>query len=123
MILIKLWGQLGNQMFQYAAARLTAERLQCALLIEEPTFGLSDTLRRVARRVSYYSLFDLYGDLHPGLRGHAVAALRHLAPDMTARTLGILFPNEFKPARPENSQIENNEIFDHRFFDIVRRTR
>jgi Glycosyl transferase family 11 len=123
MILIKLWGRLGNQMFQYAAARLTAERLCCALLIEEPAYGLNDTLRRVAGRSSYYSLFSLYRELHPGIRGHGVAAMRRLSPAWTERALARLLPNEFKPARPESSVIENNECFDSRFFDIVPYTR
>jgi hypothetical protein len=123
MILIKLWGGPGNQMFEYAAARLTAERLQCAILFDAPAFGLRRTLQRVIRPSSYCSLFDLYGDLHPGLRGHAVDVLGRLAPNVTARGLARLLPNEFKPAQPENSAIESNEIFDRRFFDISRRTR
>ena len=123
MILIKFWGRLGNQMFQYAAARLTADRLRCALVIEEPAFGLSQTLRRVAGRSSYYSLFSLYPELHPGVRGHGVAALRRLSPRWTERTLARLLPHEFKPERPALSVIENNERFDPRFFGIVADTR
>jgi hypothetical protein len=123
MILIEFWGRLGNQMFQYAAARLTAERLECGLLIEEPAYGLKDTLRRVAGRSSYYSLFSLYKELDPGICGHGIAAMRRLAPDWTKCALARLLPHEFKPARPESSAIENNECFDSGFFDIVPYTR
>lgn len=123
MILIKFWGRLGNQMFQYAAARLTAERLQCPLLVEEPAFGLNETLRRVARGSSYYSLFSLYPELHPGIRGHGIAALRRLWPNWTKSALSRLLPHEFTPARPESSAIENNECFDSGYFSIVTHTR
>ena len=37
MIGIRLKGRLGNQMFQYAAARMLAERLDCPLLIAGST--------------------------------------------------------------------------------------
>lgn len=123
MILIKFWGRLGNQMFQYAAARLTAERLQSRLVIEEPAFGLSHTMRRVAKASSCYSLFDVFADLHPGVAGHAIGAMRRLSPDLTQRALARLFPHEFRPARPEFGSIDNNERFDSRFFDIPNHAR
>lgn len=123
MIHIRPWGRLGNQMFQYAAARLTAERLRCPLLIEEPAFGLSHALRRSARRLSGYALFNLFDELHPGMRGHVVGAARSLSPKLTQRALEKIFPHAFSPARADSSSIENNERFDAGFFDIVKYTR
>ena len=103
MIHIRPWGRLGNQMFQYAAARLTAERLRCPLLIEEPAFGLRHALRRSARRRSDYALFNMFDELHPGRLGHAVGAARSLSPKLTQRAIEKVFPHAFSPARADSN--------------------
>ena len=49
MIGLQLQGQLGNQLFQYAAARVQAERLGCGLVVESMFAGqLDDHLSELA---------------------------------------------------------------------------
>ena len=39
MIVVRLMGGLGNQMFQYAAARALADSLECELLLDTREFA------------------------------------------------------------------------------------
>ena len=119
MLLIRFDGRLGNQMFQYAAARLAAERLGCSLVVEEGRTDLTGALRQVVTAKSRYPLFDVFDHLRPGRAGAAIAALRQVHPRIgNAIVEKLLFPGAFAPERRANSDMNIDELYDPRYFDI-----
>ena len=118
MIGIKLQGQLGNQMFQYAAARIQSERLSCGLVVEYPG-SLHSAIGHAARGVLPQQLFKIFPDLrvHPLSRWLAMKALpsRFRGP---ARQR--LFPSKFQPRLV--AMEAGNEIYDDRIWSIEDRT-
>jgi hypothetical protein len=65
MIYIRLLSNLGNQMFQYAAGRLAAERLKCPFVVSEGRFPWRD-VQRVRQTMA---LFKAFPTLPAGLEG------------------------------------------------------
>ena len=67
MIGINFRGQLGNQLFQYAAARIQAERLGCGLVVDTPNWGGRRSVRNALRKRLPFEVFGLFDSLsvHP----------------------------------------------------------
>ena len=59
MVIVRLTGGLGNQMFQYAAARAVADRLGVELLLDTRAFAHTLALRRYTRRAFALAPFKL----------------------------------------------------------------
>jgi hypothetical protein len=87
MIYIRLLSNLGNQMFQYAAGRLAAERLNCPFVVSEGRFPWRD----VPRVRQTMALFQAFPNLPAGLEGGFLD--RYL-------DLRALLATEFRPWSP-----------------------
>ena len=122
MIGIQLKGRLGNQMFQYAAARTLAERNGCALLLAGNTLG-----RRFGIAGHWLTL-----DEAPGLKGMqqngVLRAAFECGPnfylgravELTLPWLnGMLFPRTFSPRRRALHDGQTFEQFDEAVFSQV----
>lgn len=120
MIGIQLKGRLGNQMFQYAAARTLAERVGCRLVIAGHTlgrpFGLVGHWLRVDERRSYNGK-QQNGLLHRafGLRPTFVEGrlLEFARPCLRYS----IFPRVYSPRRFSPDGEHTYEEFDAEFFD------
>jgi hypothetical protein len=120
MIGISLQGQLGNQMFQYAAARIAAERLGCGLVvhqnrIEGRSFPYCFGTGRIVAKI---------GDVFPSARQSHTGVLMQLISEHTSeKTYGLihrtLFPRSFTPRRMTIEGDPGVEIFDRDFESII----
>lgn len=119
MIAVQLLGQLGNQMFQYAAARLTAERLGMPLMVH------GDLLNQLDQ-----TFFDRggvageLGDAFPGVKqskaGVMLQAWRRTAGQKAyGEVSSELFPLMFTPRGPKDLTLANSEAYDNRFETLV----
>ncbi len=115
MIAVQLQGQLGNQMFQYAAARLTAERLGVPLMVHGDLLSQIDP-----------SFFDRggvagqLGEAFPAVRqskaGVMLQAWRRTAGQKAyGEVSSELFPFMFTPRGPKDLGLANSEAYDNRF--------
>jgi len=119
MIYIRFQCNLGNQMFQYAAARVAAERLKCPFVISQADFVWRDVLRR---RITS-PLFRTFPKLARGLgRGYLDFVERYL-PRLTTRLERSLFPTEFRPWSPSSAPWEGLEGYDPGYAQIGKNTR
>jgi hypothetical protein len=91
---IRFMGGLGNQMFQYAAARLAAERLGTRFLISQAVFSWRDVL---SRRQTI-PLFKAFPTLDAGLAARCPDLSERYLPRFTRRMEQWLFPREFRPS-------------------------
>ena len=112
MIGISLQGQLGNQLFQYAAARVTAERLGCGLVVHRGRIGR----RQLFRFVGTTRIRAEIGEVFPSVRQtRAGVALQLIAENagqqIDGRIHRYLFPRNFAPRRMTIRGI-SIEIFD-----------
>jgi hypothetical protein len=124
MIGVGLIGGLGNQMFQYAAARAAAERLRCGLAVRGPSLRRRHVIPFLARA------------LLPTLKGRARvhSEIGRVFPNATQSLMGIAiqvsgesyrqtkFPRTFAAPRPIDANGVGIEIFDARYFEIERHT-
>jgi len=104
-------------MFQYAAARLAAERLSCRLIIEEPLFR-STSVSQLVRGSSSYSLYKLFPKLRDGRFGLAVSLCRRIFPNAVESWVSHVARTTFTPRTSEFGTIDANEAFDPSYFEI-----
>jgi len=110
---------LGNQMFQYAAARLAAERLKCPFIISQGVFAWRD----VVRGRQTMALFKTFPDLSAGLGARCVNLSERYWPHFTARLERALFANEFRPWSPAAAPREGLEGYDPGYLQLGKFTR
>lgn len=98
MIGIGLTGGLGNQLFQYAAARAAAERLNCPLAIV-PWQANRETVRlQLCSRQVVAELAKYHPNVVQSRRGATLGVVRGLAGDaLYAKLAGRLFPHRYTP--------------------------
>jgi hypothetical protein len=119
MIHIRFRNNLGNQMFQYTAARLAAERLDCPLVISQDVFVWRDVLRGRQTR----ALFRVFPTLPGGLAGRWVDLCERYFPQITARLLRALFATEFNPWSPRCAPSEGLEGYHPGYLQLKKFTR
>jgi hypothetical protein len=119
MIHIRFMCNLGNQMFQYAAARLAAQRLECALVVSQDAFLWRDVLR--GRHTM--ALFNAFPTLYTGLGGRVVDFCERYLPRVTRRLERRLFSREFRPWSPGLAPREGLEGYDPGYLHLERFTR
>jgi hypothetical protein len=119
MIHIRFMCNLGNQMFQYAAARLAAERLNCPFVISQDAFVWRDVLR--GRQTM--PLFKAFPDLDRGLGARCVDFCERYLPQLTARLKRALFPTEFRPWSPSAAPREGLEGYDPGYLQLEKFSR
>jgi len=119
MIHIRFMGGMGNQMFQYAAARLAAERLDTHFLIAQAVFSWRDVLRR--RQT--IPLFKAFPGLDAGLAARCLDLSARYLPRFTERLEKRLFPKEFRPWHPQAALWEGLEGYDANYREIGKFTR
>ncbi|MEM1288098.1 MAG: alpha-1,2-fucosyltransferase [Pseudomonadota bacterium] len=119
MIGVPLRGQLGNQMFRYAGARVQAERLGVPLVISTkvPFFSVSTF---ALGRMPDFELFDAF----PDLKIHALS--RFMPAVNRLRSAGLIpksvpFKALFHP-KQNLDMGEWNEMYDERIWDVEPRT-
>jgi hypothetical protein len=117
---IQLLGRLGNQMFQYAAARAAAERLGCGLFVRGPDFDYGWTPRRMAKNLwrSTLACKQVQSDIglvFPNVAQSATSVAMRLAGDTFRRRI---FPRTFAP-RVANRNGSTIEVFDPDYFRIT----
>ena len=117
MIGIELQGRLGNQMFQYTAARIQASRLQCGLVVK-PRGGRKIALHNCIRKRLDFELFDAF----PTLTFHPLSHLFSLFHSEHSQSYQIVRNSIFKNAFVANCHINNtdanNEAYDSGLWNI-----
>jgi hypothetical protein len=115
MIGLEFQGQLGNQLFQYAAARVQAERLGCGLVIEQSPPGRRAALSRLARRQLGHQIFQCFPSLQVHSASHWLGALKALSREAHDKIKSRIFPASFEPPRvpPVGA-----EAYDPRIWDV-----
>jgi hypothetical protein len=119
MIHIRFIGNLGNQMFQYAAARLAAERLGCRFILSQGWFSWRHAL---TRRPSM-ALFNMFPQLHPGLAPGAIDWCERYGGRFAERLEQRIFPTRFRPWSAAAAPWEGLEGYDPRYLDVCKFTR
>jgi hypothetical protein len=119
MIHIRFIGGLGNQMFQYAAARLAAERLGCGLFISQGWFSWRDAL---TRRPSM-SLFKVFPHLYAGIAPGCIDFAERHGRGMAVWIERQVFHNRFRPWSPSVAPYEGLEGYDPGYPQLRKFTR
>lgn len=120
MIGIQLILGLGNQMFQYAAARAIAERIGCRLVVMSSNLDRRDKLRYVGGAIGlpisdYKSIPAELGQVFPAVTQSGAGVALQIA---GARISKLLFPHRFSLRRIVDSSGVTVEYFDPDFTRI-----
>jgi len=118
-IYLKVVGQLGNQMFQYAAARLAAERLGCPFVISQGGISRRDLFNESKK----LQIFKIYPELDRGLGMRCVNLLEYHFEDHSKWIEEKLFPTEFRPWLSSSAPWEGLEGFDPAYRTMPKFTR
>jgi hypothetical protein len=110
---------LGNQMFQYVAARLAAQRLQSQFVISLGTFAWRD----VPHGRPTTPIFSVFPNLHVGLGARCVNLSERYLPQWSERLERRIFANEFRPWSPSLAPWEGLEAYDPGYLQVPRFTR
>jgi hypothetical protein len=120
MIGVTLLGQLGNQMFQYAAARVQSERLSCSLVV-----SCDRGLRRAAMSLPTFTpgceLFEAF----PNLECNPISAITpFISRCLRGRSSKPFLWSQFSPGddRLNPSNNVDNNIYDNRIWNIQNNT-
>lgn len=120
MIGIQLIGGLGNQIFEYVAARVLAERLGCGLVVltfpldAAPVSKLFANLRQVrllGRAPVYAEVGRCFPAVTQSIAGMTLQLIRR-------RLRPLFFPHTFIPQRDVDASGEEIELFDPNFFNV-----
>jgi Glycosyl transferase family 11 len=120
MIGIELIGGLGNQMFQYAAARSLAENQGCGLAIRSPALGRRRTPKYLAGALGFCK--NGYTRVHGDL-GLSFPAATQCVAGIAVQVAGkrfrrMIFRDEFSPKRAHYATDIEFEVFDPLFFSL-----
>lgn len=117
---IQLYGRLGNQMFQYAAARLLAERLGCRLLVAGHTPGKEPGLIKhwIRRRKPAEEEWSELGILRRAFGEGPGIVFGRIGEVAMPRLRRHLFPRTFSPRRYHVVGDIAAEVFDESYFQI-----
>ncbi len=120
MIGIQLIGGLGNQIFEYVAARVLAQRLGCGFVVLAPFVGAApwSQLFTNIRRVPLVGRAPVYAEI-----GQCFPAATQSITGMTLQLIRrrlrpVLFPHTFIPRRDVDPSGEPIELFDPNFFNV-----
>ena len=124
MIGIQLLGRLGNQMFQYAAARAAAERLGCGFFISGPDFENGWTLQSMAKGLwrsakSCERVQAEIGSTFPNVAQSTASVAIQIGGEAVRRRV---FPRTFAAPRIAGKNGARIEIVDPDYFRIMPRT-
>ena len=110
MIGLTFQGQLGNQMFQYAAARVQSERLGCKLLVEAKFSGRGG-LGELLHLKPSHDLFQLFPHLQSPATSYVFNLLKCCAPSLHLESRRFVFPRSV-------SLSDENEGYDENIWQI-----
>jgi hypothetical protein len=124
MIGLQLKGQLGNHMFQYAAARALAERLRCRLLIAGCTTGRRSGVlgHWLLDERALYSGRQTNGLLNWAFGCGPTFLVGRLVEVIMPRLRGSAHWRTFSPQRQWIDQVQTYEIFDNAMFELGPKT-
>jgi hypothetical protein len=106
-------------MFQYAAARLAAERLGCSFIISQGGFSWRD----FCNRRESLQLFRIYPELDRGIGMNCVSLLERYFEGPSEWIKEKLFPTEFRPWSSSSAPWEGLEGFDPAYRTVPKFTR
>lgn len=109
MIGVRFKGRLGNQLFQYAAARSVAERLNCPLVVTD--FARGRNLRRV-RRALHLELREVFPNATVAPATHALEALGGISARAYRAAMSRMLPRRFTPRKVLSGGVLSSEAFD-----------
>jgi hypothetical protein len=115
MIGLAFQGQLGNQLFQYATARIQAERLGCGLVVDAPVGRPRATLSNMLRQQLPHQIFLCFPSLKVHPTTHWLLLLKSLSPDYHAKAKSKIFPRLFNTPRVP---LDGSEIYDTQIWKI-----
>jgi hypothetical protein len=110
---------LGNQMFQYVAARLAAQRLNCPFVLSQGTFAWRDVLRGRPT----IPIFRVFPSLDTGLGARCINLSERYLPRLSERIERRIFANELRPWSPSLAPWEGLEGYDPAYLQVPRFTR
>ncbi len=118
MIGINFQGQLGNQLFQYAVARIASERLRCALIVE-PCGSWRRRLWNAATDNLNFEIFRVF-PLSFSRLSHALGILEIVSERGNASLRRTMFPYLFEPNGVRETK--GDMAYDPAIWDIQRGT-
>ena len=119
MIGLTFQGQLGNQMFQYAAARVQAARLGCGLVIARSD-GLVRAPDNPSRRILPHELFKAFPDLAVHPVSYWLARPKSISPVFRDAAVWGLFQNVY--VQPSETDAGGELGYDDLIWSIKKRT-
>jgi hypothetical protein len=113
---ITFQGQLGNQMFQYAVARIASERLRCGLVIGTRG-GWRRRLWNAFTNEINFEIFRVF-PLPFSRLSRPLGILEAISDRTCAALHRAAFPHSFEPKLIFEGAFEGNEAYDPRIWDI-----
>ena len=120
MITINLKGQLGNQMFQYAAARVQAERIGCRLIVEPSKNSRKKNILAAFTSQPNFEIFRVFPELSVSRFSNVLAGLSVLPKDFELQFVNSICKNYFTPQR---TGFDLNEGYDGKIWEVEKNTR
>ena len=112
---IQFNGRLGNQLFQYAAARCVAERLGCELVLIGPR--PCGRVRRFTQPLQV-EIARFFPAVAVSTRSFSINAIHSVSERMFQRMCSQWFPHRMEPRKVEIGEHEWWEVYDPAMFDI-----
>jgi len=120
---IEFQGRFGNQLFQYAAARIAAERLGCGLVVHQRRVGRRRLLSLLGTNRVAAEIGDKFPLVTQSRGGIVLQTMRETMPAPAYQRLkDRLFPKKFEPRCVVVCGVPGVEIFDRDFESVTRGT-